>query len=185
MKSWRLMSVLAVVLAFGGAVFVQAQRPQDNRRPQDQRGEHGQMQQQRNDQRPPRQMQRTERQRRDQEQQQQQEWQHRRLADGRWPSNWGQRGGYHGQRIPGAYFRGHFGWGHRFRVYNLPFQVADGSPRFQYNGYWFQLAGPAPAYWGPDWYRNDDMFVVYAYGGYYLDNARFPNRPGVALSVIF
>lgn len=101
------------------------------------------------------------------------------------PANWEQRGGYHGARIPEGFFDSHFGYRHRFRVYNLPFLVVGNAPRFQYNGYWFELAGPVPAYWGPKWYRSDDVFIVFVYGGYYLDNVHFPNRPGVAVIVIF
>jgi len=133
----------------------------------------------------PRQGQRSARERSIQQAQQRQVWQQHRLASGEMPGNWEQRGGYHGRQIPSAFFSGHFGVQHRFRVYSLPFQVISGRPQFQFNGYWFEVADPVPAYWGPDWYENDDVFIVYAYGGYYLNNARFPNRPGIAISVNF
>jgi hypothetical protein len=44
---------------------------------------------------------------------------------------------------------------------------------------------PYPEYWGADWYQNDDMYVDFNGGGYYLYDRRFPGRPGVALSLSF
>ena len=195
-------SAIAAVLLFGAAIFVQAQNRENNRRTeQNQRTEQNRRTEQNQrsrapaaragearraqPQRAPRQVQRSSRERAGQEAQQRQVWQHHRLEPGRMPDNWGQRGGYRGEQIPSAYYRSHFGYQHRFRVYHYPFQVVAGVPRFQYEGYWFELAGPVPAYWGPDWYQSEDVYIVFAYGGYYLDNARFPNRPGVAVSVVF
>jgi hypothetical protein len=52
--------------------------------------------------------------------------------------------------------------------------------RFQYGGYWFTFLDPYPEYWGDTWYQNDDVYVD---GGYYLFNRRYPDRPGVAISI--
>ena len=94
--------------------------------------------------------------------------------------NWQQRGGYHGYRIPDDRFRGYFGPSHGFRIYGLPFLVVGGYPRFQYEGYWFSPVDPWPAYWGNDWYDNDDVYVNYVDNGYYLYNSRYP---GVAIAI--
>jgi hypothetical protein len=78
-----------------------------------------------------------------------------------------------------------FGAGHSFHVLGLPFMEVGGRPRFQYGGYWFSLMEPYPEYWGPDWYQNDDMYVDFNDGGYYLYDRRFSGRPGVAISISF
>jgi hypothetical protein len=98
---------------------------------------------------------------------------------------WRQRGGYHGYRLPTYYFNAYYGPRHWFRIYNLPFMIVGGLPRFQYGGYWFQILDPYPYYWGYDWYRSDDVYVDYVNDGYYLFNRRFPGRPGIAISIIF
>jgi hypothetical protein len=97
---------------------------------------------------------------------------------------WQQRGGYHGYRIPDDRFRGYFGPSHGFRIYGLPFRVVRGYPRFQYQGYWFSPVDPWPAYWGNDWYDNDEVYVTYVDNGYYLFNRRYPNQ-GIAISISF
>ncbi len=97
---------------------------------------------------------------------------------------WQQRGGYHGYRIPDDRFRGHFGPSHGFRIYGLPFRVVSGYPRFQYEGYWFSPVDPWPAYWGNNWYDNDEVYVTYVDNGYYLFNTRYPQQ-GIAISISF
>jgi len=42
--------------------------------------------------------------------------------------------------------------------------------RFQYGGYWFGFNRP----WPSGWDYNDDVYVVYEGGGYYLYNLRHP-----------
>jgi len=98
---------------------------------------------------------------------------------------WGQRGGYHGYRVPNARFQRRFGRDHSFHLYGLPFMLYGGRPRFQYGGYWFNVMEPYPEYWGTDWYRNDDMYVDYDGDGYYLYDRRFPGHAGVAISISF
>jgi hypothetical protein len=117
---------------------------------------------------------------------QQQIWQQHRSSH--WDNDhrsWQQRGGYNGYRIPDNDFRGRYGRGHAFRIYSLPFMYEGGYPRFQYGGYWFSVMDPYPDYWGNDWYQTDDVYVDYYGDGYYLFNRRYPNRPGIAISISF
>ena len=95
---------------------------------------------------------------------------------------WQQRGGYNGYRIPDARFRGYFGENHGFRLQGLPFLVVGGYPRFQYGGYWQTVVDPYPANWGDNWYDNDDVYIVYTDGGYYLYNRSYPGV-GLAISI--
>jgi hypothetical protein len=114
---------------------------------------------------------------------QQSAWQQHSASN--WQSDhrtWQQRGGYHGYRIPDARFRGYFGSGHAFLIRGLPFMVVGGFPRFQYNGYWLTVVDPWPQEWGNDWYDNDQVYVDYADGGYYLYNRSYPGV-GIAVSV--
>ncbi len=69
----------------------------------------------------------------------------------------------------------YFGPSHRFRVFGLNLFMFGGYPRFRYGGYWISLIDPWPEYWSDDWYQNDDVFVDYYGGGYYLYNRRYPN----------
>lgn len=125
-------------------------------------------------------------QQRAQEREQREAWQRYRARS--WETEhrtWQQRGGYSGPRIADSYFRAYYGRNHYFRVYRQPFRIVDGSPRFQFNGYWFSSVDPYPEYWGPNWYQNDDVYVDYVNDGYYLFNRRYPQRPGIALHISF
>ena len=95
---------------------------------------------------------------------------------------WQDRGGYGGYRIPDARFRGTFGPGHGFRMFSFPLIVVGGYPRFQFGGLWFSVMDPWPEYWSDDWYGNDDMYVDYYGGGYYLRNRRHP-QDRIAITV--
>lgn len=88
--------------------------------------------------------------------------------------NWQDRGGYKGYRIPEARYRGHFGPEFGFRMFSFPLVVVGGFPRFQFGGFWFSVMDPWPEYWADDWYGNDDMYIDYWGGGYYLHNRRHP-----------
>ena len=110
-------------------------------------------------------------------------WQERRATN--WQSehrDWQQRGGYNGYRIPQDHYTSYFGPSHAFRMYSYPVVVVGGYPRFQYGGYYFNVVDPWPQYWSNNWYANDDMYVDYYGGGYYLHNRRYP-RDRIAISV--
>jgi hypothetical protein len=82
-------------------------------------------------------------------------------------------GAGHGS-IPEAKFRSSFGSGHRFHVNRSEF--ANGSGRFQYGGYWFNVVQP----WPVGWLYTDDVYVDYMNGGYFLCD---PVHPGVYISI--
>ncbi|MGB8477068.1 MAG: hypothetical protein WCE61_23560 [Candidatus Acidiferrum sp.] len=110
-------------------------------------------------------------------------WQQHRARN--WQSehrDWQQRGGYNGYRIPNTRYRRYFGPNHWFRIHRYPMELYGGHPRFQYGGLWFGLMDPWPEYWGADWYDNDDVYIDYTDGGYYLYNRRYP-RDRIAISV--
>src|SRR5664279_3239102 len=118
-----------------------------------------------------------------QQQQQQAAWLGHRSQN--WQSDhrsWQQRGGYNGYRIPDNRYNGYFGQDHRFVIYNQPYMVVGGFPRFQYNGFWFSLVDPWPEYWSNNWYESDEVYVVYVDNGYYMYNQRYPGV-GIAISV--
>ena len=95
---------------------------------------------------------------------------------------WQQRGGYNGYRIPDAYFGSYYGRGHGFRIYDLPFMVVGGYPRFQYGGYWFSCVDPWPGDWAANWYETDDVYVDYVNDGYYMYDTRYPGV-GIAINI--
>lgn len=131
-------------------------------------------------------LQRTQQQQRADRREQQRVWQQHRAR--RWEAEhrtWLQRGGYDGYRIPVDYFRSSFGRDHWFRVYSLPFMVVGGHPCFQYRGQWFVFVDPYPEYWGDTWYQTDEVYVDFVNDGYYLYNRRYPDHPGVAISISF
>jgi hypothetical protein len=82
--------------------------------------------------------------------------------------------------IPRNRFNSSFGRNHFFRIGRPMFYGR--SARFQYGGFWFNFAGPAPAYWGPDWYDSDQVYIDYSDGGYYLYDNRYPGQ-GIPLEV--
>jgi hypothetical protein len=91
--------------------------------------------------------------------------------------------GFGGSRhyvIPQSRFYRSFGREHFFRI-GRPIYYGR-YPRFQYGGFWFSFAAAAPAYWGPDWYDSDDVYIDYNDGGYYLYDNRYPGQ-GVPLEV--
>ncbi len=79
--------------------------------------------------------------------------------------------GAHG-RISDAHYNASFGSGHSFHVNRGDYD----RHRFAYGGYNFGFGAPWPAGWGYD----DDVYVIYTDGGYYMYN-RF--HPGLRLSI--
>jgi hypothetical protein len=82
-------------------------------------------------------------------------------------SNNGNHGNHYG-RISDNHYRAHFGENHSFHM-SRP-QFYGGYNRFQYGGYSFGFNEGWPAGWG----YNDDCYVVFLDGGYYLYNVRHP-----------
>jgi hypothetical protein len=80
-------------------------------------------------------------------------------------------GGDHG-RISDEHYRTSFGREHNFHVNQRDYD----SRRFEYGGYSFGFIDPWPA----AWYYTDDVYVVYANGGYYMYN---PAHPAIRISV--
>jgi hypothetical protein len=95
---------------------------------------------------------------------------------------WQQRGGYNGYRIPQARFDGYFGPGHDFRMSGFSLVIYGGHPRFYCNGFWFSMLDPWPETWSSDWYNNDDVYINYTDGGYYMYNQNYPGI-GIAVNV--
>lgn len=158
----------------------QAQRQRVQQR-QQQQARNAQQQQQRRGQLGRPQQARPQPQQRQEARQQQSAWQGRRAHN--WQSEhrtWRERGGYRGYRIPSDRYDGYFGPNHFFRIYSYPVMVVGGYPRFQYDGFWFSLVDPWPQSWSNNWYENDDVYIVYSGGGYYLYNRSYP---GYAIAV--
>ncbi len=65
-------------------------------------------------------------------------------------------------------YRAHFGHGHSFHMVRP--QMIDGYNRFQYGGYWFGFNEG----WPVGWDYNDDVYVEYVDGAYYMYNLRHP-----------
>ncbi len=86
--------------------------------------------------------------------------------------NRSQPAGSHG-RIPDDRFRASFGREHSFHVNRSDF---EGSRRFQYGGFWFNVIDP----WPVGWLYTDNVYVDYINGGYFLCN---PVHPGVYISI--
>jgi len=85
----------------------------------------------------------------------------------------GQAAGGRGS-IPEAKFRASFGSGHTFHVNRSEF--ANGSGRFQYGGFWFNVVDP----WPVGWLYTDAVYVDFLNGGYFLCD---PFHPGVYISI--
>lgn len=79
-----------------------------------------------------------------------------------------------GGHIPDDRFRANFGREHRFHI-GRPV-IVEGAPRFRYGGYWFVIVEP----WPVGWTYDDEVYVDYIDGGYFLFN---PVHPGVRISI--
>ena len=60
--------------------------------------------------------------------------------------------------------------------------IYGGHPRFYCNGFWFSMLDPWPETWPGDWYDNDDVYINYYNGGYYMYNQNYPGI-GIAVNV--
>ncbi len=86
-------------------------------------------------------------------------------------SHGGGNNGPHG-RISEAHYSASFGSGHSFHVNRGDYD----RHRFAYGGYNFGFVQPWPVGWGYD----DDVYVIYSDGGYYMYNRV---HPGLRLSI--
>jgi hypothetical protein len=82
--------------------------------------------------------------------------------------------GGRGARIPDEKFHASFGRPHTFVVHRTV--IVEGRPRFQYSGFWFEFVDA----WPGDWTYDDDVYVDYIDGEYFLFNLR---HPGVRIAV--
>jgi Ni/Co efflux regulator RcnB len=78
------------------------------------------------------------------------------------------------RRIDDEHFRAHFGHDHHFAIRHVT--IVEGRSHFAYGGYNFAIVEPWPAGWS----YNDNCYIDFVDGGYYLFNLR---HPGVRVSV--
>jgi hypothetical protein len=78
------------------------------------------------------------------------------------------------KRIDDAHFRAHFGHDHHFAIRHVT--MVGGRPHFGYGGYNFEIVDA----WPHGWSYNDNVYVDYVDGGYFLYNLA---HPGVRISV--
>ena len=88
--------------------------------------------------------------------------------------NHGNHGNGNYGRISNANYSSHFGHDHSFHM-GRP-EMIGGYNRFQYGGYWFGYNEG----WPMGWDYDDDCYVVYEAGAYYMYNLR---HPGIHISL--
>lgn len=83
-----------------------------------------------------------------------------------------------GGRIPDQDFKSHFGQEHKFSVKQVvtTTTIVPNQTRFVYTGYTFVFVDPWPAGWALD----DDCYIDYVDGGYFLLD---PEHPGVQIAL--
>jgi hypothetical protein len=83
-----------------------------------------------------------------------------------------------GGRIPDKDFKAHFGQEHKFSVKQVvtTTTIVPNQTRFVYTGYTFVFLDPWPAGWALD----DDCYIDYVDGGYFLLD---PEHPGVQIAL--
>jgi hypothetical protein len=91
-----------------------------------------------------------------------------RMVDNRWNNS------NHYGRIPDNHFRANFGRAHAFRMGNP--RLVNGYYRFRYGGYLFGYNEP----WPLGWNYNDNVYVDYVGGAYYMYN---PRHPGIHITL--
>lgn len=86
-----------------------------------------------------------------------------------------------GGRIPDKDFKTHFGQEHKFNVRTVvtTTRIVPNQTRFVYTGYTFVFVDPWPAGWALD----DDCYIDYINGGYYLIDFAHPGVQ-IALTIV-
>ena len=78
------------------------------------------------------------------------------------------------RRIADEHFRSHFGHDHHFAIRHVT--LVGGRPHFAYGGYNFEIVDA----WPHGWSYNDNCYIDFVDGGYFLFNVR---HPGVRIAV--
>jgi hypothetical protein len=78
------------------------------------------------------------------------------------------------RRIDDEHFRSHFGHDHHFAIRHVT--LVGGRPHFAYGGYNFEIVDA----WPHGWSYNDNCYIDFVDGGYFLFNLR---HPGVRIAV--
>ncbi|HUO27466.1 MAG TPA: hypothetical protein VMU61_17505 [Candidatus Aquilonibacter sp.] len=78
------------------------------------------------------------------------------------------------RRIDDEHFRAHFGREHHFAIRHVT--IVGGRRHFAYGGYNFEIVDP----WPHGWSYNDDCYIDFVDGGYFLFDVR---HPGVRIAV--
>jgi hypothetical protein len=78
------------------------------------------------------------------------------------------------RRVDDEHFRAHFGHDHHFAIRHVT--IVGGRPHFAYGGYNFEIVDA----WPHGWSYNDNTYIDFVDGGYYLFNLR---HPGVRIAV--
>jgi hypothetical protein len=78
------------------------------------------------------------------------------------------------RRIADDHFRAHFGHDHHFAIRHVT--IVGGRPHFGYGGYNFEIVDA----WPHGWSYNDNCYIDFVDGGYFLFNLR---HPGVRIAV--
>jgi hypothetical protein len=79
------------------------------------------------------------------------------------------------RRIDDAHFHAHFGRGHHFAIKHVT--IVGGRPHFAYGGYNFEIVDA----WPGGWSYNDNCYIDFVDGGYFLFNLR---HPGIRIAVV-
>lgn len=79
-----------------------------------------------------------------------------------------------GGHIPDDRFRANFGREHTFAI-GQPV-IVEGTPRFQYGGYWFVIVQP----WPVGWAYTDPVYIDYLDDEYFLLS---PVHPGIQIAI--
>lgn len=186
MKAFRFVSlaVLSLLVASSAALYAQDEKQQEDKPPRQEEPRQDETKPPRQDEaKPPK----PNKDQREQEQKQQKEQEQRDMKqdqsrDQARPEDRHDNRGQQAERgrtaaqsahIPDDKFRAHFGHSHTFRAKTV---IVSGQPRFQYEGYSFELVDA----WPEDWAFDDECYIDYIDGEYFLFDLL---HPGVRIAV--